>query len=112
MAAGCAGETEPAIDYLDLDCDVPFVEQSTALIAQPKMIPAPVEPAEPYRFYSSADGRTSYLVTQTTAPAHPAIMMQKARGADVITVGCAYGDRAAYDQLWAYLDSLKTWTRK
>jgi hypothetical protein len=38
--------------------------------------------------------------------------MQRARGADVVTTGCPYGDRAGYEQLHAYLDSLKTWRRK
>ncbi|ODT88475.1 hypothetical protein [Phenylobacterium sp. SCN 70-31] len=108
----CAPEPEARAAYLDLDCSQPFDAHSAALISQSKLTPAPVEPAEPYRFYSSADGRTSYLITQATAPAHPAIMMQKARGTDVITTGCAYGDEAAYDQLLAYLDSLKAWTRK
>lgn len=108
----CSNLAKPSPTYLDLDCAQPFDAQSAALVAQDKLVPAPVEPAEPYRFYSSADGRTSYLITQATAPAHPAIMMQKARGTDVITTGCAYGDEAAYDQLLAYLDSLKAWTRK
>ncbi|MDZ4373686.1 MAG: hypothetical protein U1C74_19995 [Phenylobacterium sp.] len=112
LIAACAAEPEAQAAYLDLDCAQAFEAQTTALVAQAKLNPAPVEPAEPYRFYSSADGRTSYLVTQPTAPAHPAIMMQKARGSDVITTGCAYGDLAAYDELLAYLDSLKTWTRK
>ena len=39
-------------------------------------------------------------------------MMQKAKGSDVVTTGCPYGSRKGYDQLKAYLDSLKTWTRK
>ncbi|WP_337188628.1 hypothetical protein [Phenylobacterium sp.] len=112
VLCACAPEPESRTTYLDLDCQQPFDAQSAAVVSQAKLNPAPVEPAEPYRFYSSADGRTSYLVTQPTAPAHPAIMMQRARGTDVITTGCGYGDQAAYDQLLAYLDSLKAWTRK
>ena len=40
-----------------------------------------------------------------------AIMIQRA-GRGVSTSGCAYGSTAAYDELLAYLESLKTWTRK
>ena len=46
------------------------------------------------------------------APGHPAIMMQRAVHHDVKTTGCAYGDKAGYQALVAYLDSLKTWSRK
>jgi hypothetical protein len=111
--AACSQKTEEQeVTYLGLDCAKPFDAQAAAIVAQPKLDPAPVEPAEPYRFYSSADGRTSYLITQPAAPAHPAIMMQKAGGGTVVTSGCRYGGRKAYDDLHAYLDSLKHWTRK
>ena len=110
--AACAPTTEPEPTYLGLDCAQPFEAQVAALATQPQLIPAPIEPAEPYRFYSSADGRTSYLITVKGAPGHPAIMMQKARDGEVITTGCPYGDRKGYDELHAYLDSLKTWRRK
>jgi len=108
----CSQDAEEAITYLGLDCAQPFDAQAAALTAQPKLDPAPVEPAEPYRFYSSADGSVSYLITQGSAPAHPAIMMQRAGGGTVKTTGCRYGGRKAYDELLAYLDSLKQWTRK
>ncbi len=39
-------------------------------------------------------------------------MMQRAGGGQVTTTGCPYGDQKGYRQLLAYLDSLKTWTRK
>ena len=39
-------------------------------------------------------------------------MMQQAKGSDVVTTGCPYGDQAGYAQLHAYLDSLKSWRRK
>lgn len=107
----CAEKAPPVVAYLDLDCARPFAEQAAALRAQPQMVPAPDDPAEPYSFTSSADGRTSYLITKPGAPGHPAIMMQKAKGSDVITTGCPYGDKRGYDQLHAYLDSLKHWTR-
>ena len=107
----CAPAAEPEPTYLGLDCASPFEAQAAALAAQPHLTPAPKDPAEPYRFYSSTDGRTSYLITVKGAPGHPAIMMQKAKGGDIITTGCPYGDAGGYDQLHAYLDSLKTWTR-
>jgi hypothetical protein len=110
--AGCSQKTpDVAPTYLDLDCAKPFETQAAAIVAQPHLVPAPEDPAEPYRFYSSADGRTSYLITKAGAPGHPAIMLQKARGSDVVTTGCPYGDRKGYEQLHAYLDSLKQWTR-
>ncbi len=103
-------DAEPT--YLALDCAQPFKTQVAALTTQPELIPAPKAPAEPYLFYSSADGRTSYLITVKGAPGHPAIMMQKALGGEVITTGCPYGDRKGYDRIMAYLESLKTWRRK
>ncbi len=108
----CTPEVDPEPTYLGLDCNQPFDAQVAALTRQPELIPAPKDPAEPYLFYSSVDGRTSYLITVKGAPGHPAIMMQKALGGDVITTGCPYGKAKGYDQLHAYLDSLKTWTRK
>jgi len=110
--SACSQADEAVTTYLGLDCAQPFEAQAAALAAQPRLDPAPVEPAEPYRFYSSLDGGTSYLITQPSAPAHPAIMMQKAGGGAVVTTGCRYGDLKAYDELLAYLDSLKHWTRK
>jgi hypothetical protein len=108
----CTPAAEPEPTYLGLKCDQPFEAQAAALAAQPHLTPAPKDPAEPYRFYSSTDGRTSYLITVKGAPGHPAIMMQKAEGGDVVTSGCSYGDAKGYEQLHAYLDSLKTWRRK
>ena len=111
--AACSqtADEDAPVAYADLDCTKPFDAQVAAITAQPKLVPAGVVGAEPYHYYSSADGRTSYLVTRPGSPAHPAIMIQRA-GSGVSTSGCAYGDRAAYDELLAYLESLKTWTRK
>jgi hypothetical protein len=112
LLAACSPQAEPPVTYLALDCAQPFDAQAAALAAQAKLVPAPKDPAEPYRFYSSADERTSYLITEPGAPGHPAIMMQQAEGEDVKTTGCPYGDKRGYDQLHAYLDSLKHWTRR
>jgi len=99
-------------ELLSLDCSQPFAAQAERLTAQPGLKAAPKDPAEPYRYYSSEDGATSYLITEPGAPGHPAIMMQQAVHHDVKTSGCAYGDKAGYQKLLAYLDSLKTWSRK
>lgn len=107
----CAEKAEAPVTYLGLDCAQPFEAQAAAIRGQAHLNPAPDDPAEPYSFTSSEDGRTSYLITKAGAPGHPAIMMQKAQGSDVITTGCPYGDKRGYDELHAYLDSLKHWTR-
>lgn len=100
------------LEPLSLDCSQPFAAQAERLTGQPGLKAAPKDPAEPYRYYSSEDGATSYLITEPGAPGHPAIMMQRAVHHDVKTSGCAYGDQAGYQKLLAYLESLKTWSRK
>jgi hypothetical protein len=110
----CACSERPAdapVAYLDLDCGKPFDAQVAAITAQPKLVPAGNVGSEPYSYYSAADGSVSYLITRKGSPAHPAIMIQRAQGG-VHTTGCAYGSKRAYDELLAYLESLKTWTRK
>ena len=112
LLAACSGKPgDQPVAYMDLDCARPFDAQVAAVTAQPKLVPAGVVGSEPYLYYSSSDGRVSYLVTRPGSPAHPAIMIQRAEGG-VRTSGCAYGDRKAYDELLAYMESLKTWTRK
>jgi len=111
LLGACAPKTEPPAPALALDCSQPF-EALTARVTAQTLTPAPEDPAEPYRFFSTPDGKASYLITKPGAPGHPAIMMQRAVGADVVTTGCPYGDRAGYDQLHDYLDGLKTWRRK
>ncbi len=110
--SACTPKAEPEVTYLDPDCAKPFEAQVAAITAQPHLVPAGVVGSEPYSYYSSADGRTSYLITRKGSPAHPAIMIQRAKDNTVVTTGCPYGGRKAYDELHAYLDSLKTWTRK
>jgi hypothetical protein len=99
------------VTFLGLDCAQPFEAQAAALVAQPHLTPAPEDRAEPYRFFSSEDGRTSYLITKPEAPGHPAIMMQQARGGEVKTTGCPYGNKQQYEKLHAYLEGLKDWHR-
>ncbi len=113
LAGACAPKPEAtAPTAMTLDCNLPFEAQAARIAAQPHLVPAPHESAEPYLFYSTEDGRTSYLITQKGAPGHPAIMMQRASGGQVTTTGCPYGDPKGYKQLLAYLDSLKPWTRR
>jgi len=107
----CAPKPDTTAQTLGLDCRQPFEAQAAKLTAQPGLKPAPRDYAEPYLYYSSEDGRTSYLITQKGAPGHPAIMMQRAAGGQVKTTGCPYGDKHGYDQLMKYLDGLKTWRR-
>lgn len=112
LATACAPKPEDTpVAYLAPDCAKPFEEQVAALTAQPRLQAAGIVGSEPYAYWSSIDGRVSYLITRQGSPAHPAIMMQTATGG-VKTTGCAWGDRKAYDELHAYLESLKTWTRK
>ena len=111
LAACSSKPADVPVTYLDLDCAKPFDAQVATITAQPKLVPAGTVGSEPYSYYSSADGSVSYLVTRKGSPAHPAIMIQRARNG-VHTSGCAYGSKKAYDELLAYLESLKTWTRK
>ena len=108
--AACSPKADAPVAYLDLDCVKPFDAQVATIIAQPRLIPAGTVGAEPYSYYSAADGSVSYLITRKGSPAHPAIMIQRARNG-VHTSGCAYGSKKAFDELLAYLEGLKTWTR-
>ena len=110
--SACTPPAEQAPTFLAPDCTQSFEAQVAAITAQPHLVPAGIVGSEPYSYYSSADGRTSYLITRKGSPAHPAIMIQRARDGTVVTTGCPYGEPKAYDELLAYLDSLKSWTRK
>jgi hypothetical protein len=105
--AGCAPKPH-APAAVQLDCRTPFAALRTKIITQPNLVPAPAEPGEPYRVYSTADGQASYFVTEPGAPAHPAIVMQQVGpGGTMKNSGCAYGDKAAYGELMAYVAGLK-----
>jgi hypothetical protein len=104
--AACAPQpAAPAA--VTLDCALSFDVLKAKVVAQPGLNPAPQEPGEPYRAYSTTDGAVSYFITEPGAPAHPAILMQQATGGTMKNSGCAWGDKAAYDQLTNYLTSLK-----
>jgi hypothetical protein len=111
--AACAPKGEaPQPGPVGLNCALPFQTLKAQIVGQPGLVPAPKDPNEPYRFYSMADGRTSYLITEPGAPGHPAILMQKSQGTGVVTSGCPYGDRKGYAEVTAYLNSLSSWRRK
>ena len=105
--AACAPKAQ-APAALALDCSQPFETLKAKIVAQPALKAAPQEASEPYRAYSTEDGQASYYITEPGAPAHPAILMQQTAGGGAMkNTGCAYGDKAAYAQLVAYLASLK-----
>ena len=110
----CAPKTAPPVvdPAMALDCNQPFEAQVAAITAQPDLIPAPHDPLEPYRFYSTTHGRVSYLITEKGAPGHPAIAMEVAGKGRVDITGCPYGDKAGYAKIIAYLESLKSVTRR
>jgi hypothetical protein len=92
---------------MPLDCAQGYDTLSAKVAAIPGIKAAPADPSEPYAYYSTADGQVSYVVTQKDAPAHPAVLMQQVTPRGVKTTGCGFGDKAAYDQLSAYLAHLK-----
>jgi hypothetical protein len=106
--AACAPKTEaPPPKPVELDCTLSFEALSAEITALPGLRPAPPEPGEPYRFYSTEDGQASYMITEKGAPGHPAILMQaRVAGAERNT-GCAYGDKKGYAQLMTYWQALK-----
>jgi hypothetical protein len=89
-----------------LDCAQGFEALKAKITTMPGIQAAPKEPSEPYRAFSTQDGKASYFVTEPGAPAHPAILMQAVTPQGLANTGCSYGDKAAYGQLVAYIQSL------
>ena len=108
--AACAPEPPPARQSLALDCDLPYETLAAKVLAQPGLKPAPQERGEPYRFYNMQGGGEAFVLTQAGAPGHPAVFKQEAvqeAGRKVMkNTGCAYGDKAGFAQVMAYLESL------
>ncbi len=106
----CAPEPEPVRPRLVLDCNLSYDALRAQVLAVPGLKAAPQERGEPYRFYNVVGGGEAFVLTQDGAPGHPAILKQEAvqeAGRKVIkNTGCAYGDKAGYDQVMAYLESL------
>jgi hypothetical protein len=105
MAVACAPKAAPPPSPLALDCAKGFEALSAVVAAEPGLKLADA-PGEPYGFYNAADGSVSFVVTRPDAPAHPAILRQAAADGRMQTTGCAFGDKAAYEQLLAYVGSL------
>src|SRR5579884_1484938 len=81
--AGCSGkpaQAPAAAQAAALDCSLSFEALKAKVTGQPELVAAPKEPGEPYDWYNSADGATSYVVTEAGAPGHPAILMERAAG--------------------------------
>ena len=106
----CAPEPPPARRKLVLDCNLPYETLAARVLAQPGLKPAPQERGEPYRFYNMEGGGEAFVLTHAGAPGHPAVFKQEAvqeSGRKVMkNTGCAYGDKAGFDQVMAYLESL------
>jgi hypothetical protein len=79
-------------------------------MAHPGLVQQPAEKGEPYRFYTVPTGGEAFVFTQPGAPGHPAILKQEvvrdAAGAHMRNTGCPYGDKAGYQQVLAYLESM------
>ncbi|WP_312162648.1 hypothetical protein [Phenylobacterium sp.] len=110
ILTACAPPPEPPRPRLALDCALAYEALSAKVLAQPGLIPAPQERGEPYRFYNMQGGGEAFVLTQAGAPGHPAVFKQEAvqeSGRKVMkNTGCAYGDKAGFDQVMAYLESL------
>ena len=108
--SACAPEPEPAPPRLALDCSLSYDALRAQVLAAPGLKPAPETPGEPYRFYNVEGGAEAFVLTQEGAPGHPAILKQEAVQEDgrkvMRNTGCAYGDKAGFDQVMAYLESL------
>jgi len=109
LLAGCSQGTgvTRAPGATRLDCSPGYEAVKARIAGQPGLTRAPKEPGEPYDWYSSADQQTSYVITEPGAPGHPAIVMERAAGGGQAISGCSYGDKAGYQQLLAYLTSLR-----
>lgn len=112
--AACAPKSEPPAPprSLVLDCAQGFDALSARIASAPDVKAAPRTPGEPYVFYNALDGTASYVVTEAGAPGHPAILKQEtvrdAAGAKAMkNTGCPFGDPKGYEQLQAYLVSLR-----
>jgi hypothetical protein len=108
--AACAPEkAPPPARTVALNCARPFADLAREIAALPGVKPAEAS-GEPYVYYNTEGGQVSYVVTDPKAPAHPAILMQQVTNEGgrraMRTTGCAYGDRAAFEQLTSYLQGL------
>ena len=112
LLTGCGQEAAPAktspppAAVTQLDCGKGFDALAAEIAAQPDLVQAP-SPGEPYRFLNHTSGNPSYVVTLPEAPAHPAILMQSSAGGAMSNSGCHWGDAGKYEELVAYVASLR-----
>jgi len=111
LLAACAPQpAAPPAPRLALDCSLSYEQLSAKVLALPGLKPAPRTPGEPYRFYNVEGGAEAFVFTEEGAPGHPAILKQEAVQQDgrklMKNTGCAYGDKAGFAQVMAYLESL------
>jgi hypothetical protein len=110
ILAACAPEPEPPRPRLALDCSLAYDALAAKILARPDLIPAPQERGEPYRFYNVPGGGEAFVLTQPGAPGHPAVFKQEAvqeNGRKAMkNSGCAYGDKAGFEQVMTYLEGL------
>lgn len=109
--AACSQEPPaPPPPAFVLDCAQGFAPLAGAIAADPNFKVAPKGEGQPYLFYNALDGKTAYVVTEQGSAAHPAIIEQKAARENGQRVmkngGCSYGDKAGYEELLRYMDSL------
>src|SRR5207245_917055 len=84
LAACAPKQNTHGLEPLSLDCSQPFAAQAERITGQPGLKAAPKDPNEPYRYYSTEDGATSYLVTLPDAAGlqtRPAGRLHRARPA-------------------------------
>lgn len=108
--AACAPDAPPPQPRLALDCSLSYEALSAKVMAHPGLTQQPAERGEPYRFYTSPETAEAFVFTEPGAPGHPAILKQEVvrenGEARMRNTGCPYGDRAGYDQVLAYLESM------
>ena len=104
----CTPKAPLPTPVVQLDCRLGFDALKAKVLAQPGLDAKPKEPTDNFRAYSVDEGRASNIVTDETAPAHPAILMQQVTGqGGMKDSGCAFGDAKAYAALRDYLISLR-----
>ncbi len=103
--SACAPPPQPALAPFRLDCGLGYQTLARQIAVLPDIQLAKA-PGEPYHYYNSADGQTSYVVTLPGGAGHPAIIQQRSTEQGMVDTGCAFGDRVGYNQLLAYLKSL------
>ena len=102
---GCAPPHPRVTPQFRLDCDQGYDALARQIATLPGIQLARA-PGEPYHYFNSEDGQTSYVLTLPGGAGHPAIIQQRSTKQGMADVGCAFGDKAGYNLLLTYLKSL------